>query len=255
MSATTPTEDLLRDLPRLRALLGRTTAVWATELTVENGYVSAFTGAFSADYNIAICSAGMPRASLARGLTDIAALKAPSLIMVAGGALAEVQELVEAGWICVGAAPFMAMASTDAVDDSRVQRLTLPEYPAARALLEPTFGLPRELTEVALPDSIAEAQDKDLWGLYVNGKLVSCVATMNVEGILAPWSMATPAGHRRRGYGRALLSAALHRRQAEVNVALLSSSPDGLPFYEATGFVTLERWQLWSRRRWVIGRL
>jgi GNAT superfamily N-acetyltransferase len=59
--------------------------------------------------------------------------------------------------------------------------------------------------------------------------------------------MATPARFERRGYGRAVLGHALADAAADgLGVALLGATTAGRPLYDATGWTTLEEWDLYA---------
>jgi GNAT superfamily N-acetyltransferase len=82
---------------------------------------------------------------------------------------------------------------------------------------------------------------------------VSCLATVQVGDTVTVWSMATAQVARRRGYGAAALSAALAAAARDgATSSLLSSSAAGERLYSALGYRELERWQQWSRPRWVL---
>jgi predicted N-acetyltransferase YhbS len=64
--------------------------------------------------------------------------------------------------------------------------------------------------------------------------------------------MATVSSARGRGYGAAVLRAALAAEASHgTSAAVLYSSEH---FYRTFGYRELERWQIWSRPRWVLGR-
>jgi len=84
---------------------------------------------------------------------------------------------------------------------------------------------------------------------------MACLAAVRIEDSLAIWSMATAPDERRRGYGRDLVQAVLSDAAAQgATECLLHSSGEGEPLYYELGFEQLERWQMWSRPRWVLGR-
>ena len=60
--------------------------------------------------------------------------------------------------------------------------------------------------------------------------------------------LATPADHRRHGYGAAITAHVVEDGFANsASWAWLQSSPSGYAVYEALGFRTLERWLTWVR--------
>lgn len=259
MNSTRSTRDLLGEIsaePSVwRDVLGRSTAVWATDITIQVGMWSAFTGHRSADYNIVVCHDGPPAQAVPAGLDRATDLGAPCLMMVTGTSLADVRTLADAGWVCIGAAPFMAVAPADDRDDARVELVAPADYSQVRGLLEPAFGLSPETASVAIPDRLGSMTNVSVWGLRERDTLVSCVVAYAEADVLSIWSMATPPVHRRRGYAKALMQSVMARSGGSgVRAVICSASPDGAPLYSALGFGVIERWQLWSRPRWVLGR-
>lgn len=248
-------------LARLRSLVGASTALWAGQagVRVEPGRWAAISGARSVDYNVVLCHGASGGTALPVSLREIAASGAPALVMVAGEALGEVQQLIEAGWVCIGAVPFMThgldrRASGPA--DPRVRRLDSDQLQAPRALIDGVFGIGPELALTALPPDAAAMPGQSVWGvLGEGGELVSCLAAVRVEEAVVIWSMATAPEARRHGHGARLLNAVLaDAARSGARCSLLHASTDGEPFYRSAGFQELERWQLWSRPRWVLGR-
>lgn len=248
----------------LRGLLGHSAAAWAGDegVAVEAERWSAISGAPAADYNVILChGSGVEALGVARGL--LAEAGVPGLIMTAGAALGEVQALVAAGWICAGAVPFMCRDITQshsAASDAgalEVRRLTASELTCARAVVDEAFGIGPELAKVAVPDACANRSDRAVWGLFDDRHaLASTLIAVRCETAVAIWSMATTVSARRHGYGARLLEDVLHDSARDgADRCLLYASPPGEPFYRAQGFVELERWQLWSRPRWVLGRV
>lgn len=245
------------DLARLRGLLGASAALWAGSVAVEPGRWTALSGARGVDYNVVLCHGGSNGSVIPRSLEDIAAGGAPGLIMVADRALGEVGRLVEAGWVCVGSVPFMIhRLRTPLPTDAAARRLSATELPAARALVGEVFGIPEALATVALPDDATVAPGRSVWGAFgADGALVCCLALVAVEGAATVWSMATAVAARRQAHGARLLGSALADAvDGGASCSLLHASTEGEPFYRALGYEQLERWQLWSRPRWVLGR-
>lgn len=243
------------ELPRLRSLLGASTALWAGQPRVEEARWLALSGARGVDYNVALCHGATDGAAIGQSIEEINAARAPGLIMVAGRALGEVQHLIDASWVCISSVPFMSIPiSADAppaADEAR--RLEPAEMGGAREMIAEVFGITPELADVALPDAALSAPGQSAWGLFEDGELVSCLGAVVVEEVVVVWSMATGTAHRRRGYGARLLTAMLaDAGRAGVTRSILHASPDGEPFYTALGYDTLERWQIWSRPRWVL---
>ena len=217
----------------------------------------ALSAARSPEFNVIVCSGDDP-GIIARSLLDVEEVGAPTVIMLAGEALGWSQAFPDAGWVCVGAAPFMHLALTGSqtgVTDPGVRRLGARELDAARSLLVAANPGPPAVAEVALPDLLVESATMSLWGLDADGSLVAILTLSKVGDASAVWSMATDPGHRRRGYGRRLLAVVLAEAALSGSThALLSASPSGAFLYRAMGFSVVEHWQQWSRPRWILGR-
>jgi hypothetical protein len=84
--------------------------------------------------------------------------------------------------------------------------------------------------------------------LIEDAQAVSTVLTSIVDDAVCVWCMGTPARFARRGYGRSLLTDVLLRAQFEgASIGLLGATQAGKPLYDATGWTTLEQWQLYLK--------
>jgi len=239
-----------------RAALGHSARLWAgrgRHVVGPDGW-TALSGAVSVDFNVVVVYGDDVTTGVSVALEAVAAARVPSVIMLAGAGLGAAQQLVGAGWSAIGATPLMVRREVGGDDDPAVRRLREGgDLAQARELIGETFGLAPELTGVALPDEAATDPALGAWGLYEDEALVSCVATVNVDGALAVWSMATPSSLQRRGHGRRLMSAVLAGGAREgASCSLLYASVAGVPFYLSLGFEVVEHWQMWSRPRWVL---
>ncbi len=131
--------------------------------------------------------------------------------------------------------------------DRRVRRAGSEDFDAVGELIAEAFGLGREDADVCARVLLVEDEDEmSIWLLEEDGQPVSTVTTVPVDEAVCVWCMATPSRLGRRGYGRALLGDVLLRaREAGASVGLLGATPSGQPLYEATGWETLEGWQLY----------
>ncbi len=249
------------ELPRLRSLIGASTALWAGEsgVRIEPGRYAALSGAPSVDYNVVVCHGASGGAQFPRSLEEIAAVGAPALVMVAGEALGEVQQLVDAGWVCIGQTAFIGLeldSWADVATDPSVRRLEVAELDAARALTDEVYGIGPELAQVAMPDDAASRPGQSVWGAFDEGGVLVCpLISVRVEDTVGLWGIATPSALRRHGYARRVMSAALaDAARLGARLALGHTTPDGEAFNTSMGWQVLERWQQWSRPRWVLGR-
>lgn len=253
---------MTEDLPRLRSLLGASTALWAGDgVRVEPDHWLALSGARSVDYNVAVCHGSSAGETIPAAIDAIAEAGVPAIVMVAGAALGEVGQFVSRSWTCIGSVPLMwlpfdgSARTPQRAAGGSVRRLGGDEVGRARAVVGDVFEVGPELAAVAIPPGAEELPGQSVWGAFDDGALVGCVAAVRVEDIVAIWSMATTAAGRRRGHGAALMNAIAAEGMADgARGSLLYSSVAGEPFYRALGFAELERWQSWSRPRWVLGR-
>jgi GNAT superfamily N-acetyltransferase len=207
----------------------------------------------SVEYNVALCHRASGGQDIELIIAEVGGARVPAIVMLAGEALGEAQVFVREGWVCIGATPFMAMPLRAGETDDAVRKLSFDELSTARGLLEESFDLTPQLATVALPDSSVSAKGQAVWGLFEDEQLLSCAAFVRVEHAVIGWSVATPPRFRRRGHGARLLRGALAASKHEgATLALVYASAMGHPLYESLGFRELERWQLWSRPRWVL---
>jgi predicted GNAT family acetyltransferase len=94
-----------------------------------------------------------------------------------------------------------------------------------------------------------------VWALREDDEIISCASTVEVEGIIGVWNVATRESRQRSGFGTRLLQSVHTACEHSSNVEhfLLHSSPTGSTLYESLGYRTIEWWQAWSRPRWVLG--
>lgn len=241
----------------MRTQLGESTRLWAgSGLHVWPGRWSAFSGARSVDYNVACVHAASGGENIERALAKVTEAGVPAVIMIAGEALGEVQVLVRADWVCIGSNPLLLCEELPTALEDGVARLDGKALTEARTLVGEAYDLPEALTVVALPDTSVSEVGQSVWGLREQGELVSCMALVDVDETAVVWSMATPPRLQRRGFGRRLLQGALAASAREGGArCLLYSSPQGIGLYTSMGFRLVERWQVWSRPRWVLSRV
>lgn len=246
-----------------RQHLGGSTALWAGhgrhEVT-ERRWLT-LSGCPGTDFNVILCygdGRGDWGQLLTDSLADVAAAKVPSVIMVTGPALGSVQVLIDAKWVCIGEVPLMQLSATEVPSDPHddaVRLLTAEDLGAVRAIVSEAFGLPPDITEVAIPDATVEPGPFALWGVEIDGRLVSVAASVRVGSSAAFWSVATPSNEHRRGHGQRLFASVHPRLRAEgVEDFLLYASGPGQALYRRLGYSVVEHWQLWSYPRWVLGR-
>jgi GNAT superfamily N-acetyltransferase len=208
---------------------------------LEDGWWAAVAGLPVADANMVLIHDDLPEVvTEAVGLLGDGRL--PALLMLAGDGE---RVTLPPDFAHVGAMPVMTKdlrEERDEHDDDRVRRASAADASVCSDLMEAAFGLPRVAT-----DLFAEMflQAGDWWILEEGGVPVSCVFAHRVEDSVSIWCMSTPPAHQRRGYGRALLGAALARAAADgATWGMLGATEAGYPLYEATGWSVADQWQI-----------
>jgi GNAT superfamily N-acetyltransferase len=174
-------------------------------------------------------------------------------LLVADSALSNVQVLVDAGWVCIGGRPFMrrwrrSQQSGRSVINAVRELVSVDDLVKAKQVVADAFG--------SAPDvPMTPTDHRRVWGVYLDGDVVSCATTVEIDDTVAVWDVATRPKHQRRGYSTAILDA-IHERFAAtptVQQFILLSSAEGFRLYESRGYQVLDWWQAWSRPRWVLG--
>jgi ribosomal protein S18 acetylase RimI-like enzyme len=248
------------DTATWREVTAQGAAIWsaAGRHATEPGRTVALAAVPSTDWNVIFCFGGDLPGPLYRTVEDMASSRVPIVLLVGGEALGWVQVLADAGLVCVGVAPFMRLPAGDVatgVRDPAVRRLRPDDMSVARRLVAEAYASRPPMGDAALPDAAFHSPAWDLWGLEIDGTLVSVVTTSAVGSASTVWSMSTPPDRQRRGYGDRLLRAVLSNVvEAGSEEILLYSSPSGERLYRSVGFRVVEYWQQWSRPRWILGR-
>lgn len=251
----------MRDLrlSERRSLLGASAVLWAGATGVKVGPDRwiALSGGPTVEYNAALVHGDGDAVDAT--VDEVLAAGAPAVVMLAGPALAEADRLEARRWIRIGAMALMELSLDDYAGvgpSPPARQLGSDDYDSVKRLIGDVFGVGPRLAGVAISGATGGLAGHSLWGAFDSaGTLVSCLAAVRLGDTVAIWSMATIGWARRRGYGAAALDAALSQATTDgAASSLLSSSPAGEPLYRALGYRELERWQQWSRPRWVLAR-
>jgi GNAT superfamily N-acetyltransferase len=245
--------------PELRRTLGASARLWANRHhDVHSDWWLAFSGESNLDYNLACCASSTSSVLTECCLEPVLRLGKPAIIILAGPGLATAQSLLQAGWVSVGALPFMALSHMPVLErahPSGIRPLERHELSVARQILQISHELDPGSSVVAIPDGVVERTDLGAWGVHENGRMVGCVTTVVESGLVVIWSMAVLPQHQGRGHGRRLLSRVLSEHfERGVRGSVLHSSAAGERLYSSIGYEQIEYWQLWSRPRWALGR-
>ena len=147
--------------------------------------------------------------------------------------------------------PLMQLADASGLavpvlDGLTVRRLGADEVDVHAAVAAGGFGAPVEIFERLIGPAFAGDQCAVVAVAEVDGDPVTTGVSLQVDGRVGIFNVATPPEHRGRGYGAAItawLVADAASRGARS--AWLQSSPDGYGIYQRLGFRTVDRWQCW----------
>ena len=115
-------------------------------------------------------------------------------------------------------------------------------------VLEAAITLPPEITRRQFALERLSGDGLGTWLAWDGDEPMSAVTLSWDDEACAVWEMMTAPSHRRRGAGRAVLSAALRAvLRAPMRGAVLTSTVLGRPLYEALGFVAVDEATTWTR--------
>jgi GNAT superfamily N-acetyltransferase len=204
-------------------------------------------GAPTPDVNLALVHDDDPH-TLVGVLETIAEVGCPTLLMLAGPATTCAGSLGPT-WVSAGSMPFMQadIATTPCRRDPRVRRAGSADFDAVSAMLGDAFAMTAQVAAVPLHPVHDPDAEMTTWLLEDHDEPVSTVMSCRVGDAVTVWCMATPQRFTRHGYARALLADLMARADADgVKVGLLGATPAGKPLYDATGWTTLEAWDLYT---------
>ena len=196
-----------------RQQLGASTELWAGagRHEVNDQRWLTLSGSPSIDYNVVLCYGDGPGdwgSLLSESLADVKAATVPSVVMVTGAALGSVQVLIDAKWVCIGEVPLMHLPATPVSpdpNDAAIRKLGAEDLAASRDVVSRAFGSPPNVADLGIPDATVEPGPFSLWGVEIDGRLVSVAAAVRVGSSAAFWSVATPPDEQ----GRRLRATAL----------------------------------------------
>jgi len=253
---SSPTPILYADVAGARTGYGRGTGVWSSvgHHQVEVDWWIAFSLTPYVDYNMALLHGDSAVGAAAGVLDEVATAGVPAVIMLAGAGLAAAEVLRDAGWVCTGALPFMARDRGPADLDPCFRQLGSDDLDEARSLAGRAFGVPDEVGAILFTEEALRREGTRMWGVYEDDELRCCSCSVWIgDEYSVGWGLSTAPEHQRAGYARRLMRSSAARRLADgPPVALLLATAAGRRLYEQEGYVTLEHWQIWSRRRWVL---
>lgn len=198
------------------------------------------------DLNILVVSGGEGRAGFVdRALRRVAERGLPLMAMIAPGAEVGLEQGLAGGGLSLAATvPLMVLREPPQPGPARdcdVSRVQDPEVARSTGdLLSAAFDLPRDSVTRGWEPLCAPDAPCQTWIASEAGAPRSTVSVSPSGTTAGIFSMATPAMHQGRGWGRALLLRVIdHYRRAGVGRFYLQATEAGLPLYRSLGFVTV----------------
>ena len=203
------------------------------------------------DLNPAVLLPGATADDAAGLLAALAAADVPGLISPSDLADAGAAETLRAGGYVAAPLPEALMRCTalpDRVEGAfRVARVrNRGELDVAIGVAAETHVVDVASAERTLAREVHEGEDVGTWIAWDGDQPASVVWLTAAGDEIGVWSMMTPVRHRRRGAGRAVLTAALDDVwNGTTRAALLWSTPAGRPLYESVGFTAVAEGISW----------
>ena len=248
-----PTESVLRRLTSesFVAYLGQAETF---ESAMHPGVSSALTGEPVADLNYLVAGRGANDSGhFGAACTACISRDLPFLAIIFPEAGSGVERTAaELGLLHVVDFPFMvredAPIELEGNDSVVVRRAVGPEGADANArVLSSAFSLPEESARRALPATLLDAPNLDVFLAFVGNDVVGTVTVIHQGDTSGIWSMATDTTRQRSGIGRRLLSTAMaETRMQGARRFFLGATPAGLRLYESLGFTTRVVTKVWA---------
>jgi ribosomal protein S18 acetylase RimI-like enzyme len=251
--SSTPADAVATSLLAVWAYLCSTVpAAWTREL---DGAMAGTTGLPVAMMNgVFVANERAPRSVVAALVEDVASAGLPyclqlrpncdpALFTLASSLRLHPQEDV----------PVMALTALDAVER------TLDGATAALRALDPAeaglhctvasdgFEMPEEIIGALVGPAALALPGVKAYIAEVDGEPLSTALAITLDGHVGIFNVATPAAHRRRGFGAAVTAIAVRDAFADgARRAWLQTSPLGRSTYERLGFSVVESWKCWA---------
>ena len=238
------------DISVARKQMGRALGGWVVSSKMSHqvlpGSWHFLSGLPAADVNMAMVHAD-DNDELTSVLKEITRMNVPTYLFLAAEGK-KLSSQLPGEWKQVGIFPLMTKELDETVRefDPRVSLISADDVNDVVKLLADSFLLDRSnfgflFDTLKNPDSVS-----NIWILKEDGVAVSTVTTMLVDDALTVWCMATPPQFARKGYGKALLGDVLLRCGAKgAKRGSLGATEAGKPLYEASGWETLEGWDVY----------
>jgi GNAT superfamily N-acetyltransferase len=206
------------------------------------------TGFPTADSNVALVHQN-EESALIKIVEQVKKMAVPACVFLADHARALTSNIDES-WSFAGTTPFMSLdlEVAELKEDSRVRLALREDFEAVVALMSETFGMDYDTASQGASPLKNPNTKCNIWIIEDDGQPISTAITRRVGDSITLWNMATSPRFVRRGYGRAIMNHALHQaRQDGAKTGLLMASDAGKPLYEATGWVSVEDWDVYLK--------
>jgi len=199
-----------------------------------------------------VVGAGADREHFREWVSSCLRRELPFLLMFfpeAGGALDQLAG--ELGLVYAVDFPIMVR------EDQPLEASGNPEVEVARAqgagdadasaeVLSSAFGMPKGSLLRAMPPSLFETTDADVYIGRLDGEAVGSVTLTYHGETCGIWALGTLASRQRGGIGGRLLSAAMvEARNRGIRRFFLGATPAGFRLYERLGFTTVCSTRIW----------
>ncbi len=235
-----------------RSQLGRALEDWvsspemAFEVSASSWYL--LTGFPTADSNVALVHQNDEDA-LSKIAEQIERMAVPACVLLAGHARGLTSKFGE-GWNMAGTMPLMSLdlEAAELKEDSRVRLASKSDFETVVALMSETFRMGYDTASQGASPLKNSNTKCDIWIIEDGGQPIATAITRRVGNSITLWNMATSPRFVRKGYGRAIMNHALYQaRKDGAKLGLLMASDAGKLLYDATGWVTIEDWDVYLK--------
>ena len=194
----------------------------------------------------------LPSDELPRAIEQMEAVDVPFWLLVRAGSTGPFGETAAIlGFDLEESLPGMTLqpGALVAAHDSgtAIRRITANQLDTAIDMAAEAFESPRSIAETMF-SRIAAIPGFAIYEASVDGVPVSTATSWVVDGTVGIFNVATPAEHRRRGYGRAVTERAIRDAlEAGADLAWLQASELGATVYRSMGFRQVEGYDVYGR--------
>lgn len=216
------------------------------EVSASSWYL--LTGFPTADSNVALIHQN-DEIALIKIVEQVERMAVPAYVLLADHARTLTSKFGE-GWSLAATTPFMSLdlEVAELEEDSRVRLASKSDFETVVALMSETFRMGYDTASQGASPLKNPNTKCDIWIIEDGGQPIATAITRRVGNSITLWNMATSPRFVRKGYGRAIMNHALYQaRKDGAKVGLLMASDAGKLLYDATGWVTVEDWDVYLK--------